>query len=230
MSGGSIEIRDMVARRGSFLLRVDELHIEPHEIFAIVGETGAGKTVLLEAIAGAFPLEAGSILLDGKDIRCLPVQQRRLGIVYQDHALFPHMTVAENIGFDDADSVHPEDFSLENWFLGKEYGGQELSGGQWQRVALYRCLHKDAEFYVLDEPTAYLDPSHEAEAVAEILEQLKDKTVLIITHRIGICRLMDQVIVMDKNHKIAGTGSHEELSQTCPVYQKLYESQAEWYR
>lgn len=99
MSGGSIEIRDMVARRGSFLLRVDELYIEPHEIFAIVGETGAGKTVLLEAIAGAFPLEAGSILLDGKDIRCLPVQQRRLGIVYQDHALFPHMTVAENIGY-----------------------------------------------------------------------------------------------------------------------------------
>lgn len=73
MSGGSIEIRDMVARRGSFSLRVDELHIEPHEIFAIVGETGAGKTVLLEAIAGAFSLEAGSILLDGKDIRCLPV-------------------------------------------------------------------------------------------------------------------------------------------------------------
>ena len=116
------------------------------------------------------------------------------------------LTVAENIGFDEADSVHPENFSLENWFLGKEYGGQELSGGQWQRVALYRCLHKDAEFYVLDEPTAYLDPSHEAEAVAEILEQLKDKTVLIITHRIGICRLMDQVIVMDKSHKIAGTG------------------------
>ena len=65
----------------------------------VVGPRGVGKTVLLEAIAGAFPLEAGSILLDGKDIRCLPVQQRRLGIVYQDHALFPHMTVAENIGY-----------------------------------------------------------------------------------------------------------------------------------
>lgn len=99
MSGGSIEIRDMVARRGSFLLRVDELYIEPHEIFAIVGEAGAGKTVLLEAIVGAFPLEAGSILLDGKDIRCLPVRQRRLGVVYRDHALFPHMTVAESIGY-----------------------------------------------------------------------------------------------------------------------------------
>ena len=99
MGGGGIEIRDMVARCGSFSLCVDELYIEPHEIFAIVGETGAGKTVLLEAIVGAFPLEAGSILLDGKDIRCLPVRQRRLGIVYQDHALFPHMTVAENIGY-----------------------------------------------------------------------------------------------------------------------------------
>ncbi|WP_418315248.1 ATP-binding cassette domain-containing protein [Senegalimassilia anaerobia] len=99
MSGGSIEIREMVARRGSFSLRVDELHIEPHEIFAIVGEAGAGKTVLLEAIVGAFPLEAGSILLDGKDIRCLPVRQRRLGVVYRDHALFPHMTVAESIGY-----------------------------------------------------------------------------------------------------------------------------------
>ena len=82
MSGGSIEVRDMVARRGSFSLRVDSLHIEPHEIFAIVGETGAGKTVLLEAIAGAFPLERGSILLDGKDIRCTETSQRRWTSLY----------------------------------------------------------------------------------------------------------------------------------------------------
>ena len=196
----------------------------------LVGENGAGKTTLIKCLLGLYPLKSGSISYD----KVLVSAERDCD--YSNISVMPHefgrycLTVAENIGFDDADSVHPEDFSLENWFLGKEYGGQELSGGQWQRVALYRCLHKDAEFYVLDEPTAYLDPSHEAEAVAEILEQLKDKTVLIITHRIGICRLMDQVIVMDKNHKIAGTGSHEELSQTCPVYQKLYESQAEWYR
>lgn len=197
---------------------------------ALVGENGAGKTTLIKCLLGLYPLKSGSISYD----KVLVNAERDCD--YSNISVMPHefgrycLTVAENIGFDDADSVHPENFSLENWFLGKEYGGQELSGGQWQRVALYRCLHKDAEFYVLDEPTAYLDPSHEAEAVAEILEQLKDKTVLIITHRIGICRLMDQVIVMDKNHKIAGTGSHEELSQTCPVYQKLYESQAEWYR
>ena len=147
MSGGSIEIRDMVARRGSFLLRVDELHIEPHEIFAIVGETGAGKTVLLEAIAGAFPLEAGSILLDGKDIRCLPVQQRRLGIVYQDHALFPHMTVAENIGYGlrmarvpKAEAARRVEEMLDLFsirHIADRYPGI-ISGGEGQRAALAR--------------------------------------------------------------------------------------------
>ena len=209
------------------------LSVNLGEIHALSGENGAGKSTLMKILFGEEQPTSGEIYVNGKQVHMSSPQmaiKMGIGMVHQHFMLVSSLTVAENIGFDDADSVHPENFSLENWFLGKEYGGQELSGGQWQRVALYRCLHKDAEFYVLDEPTAYLDPSHEAEAVAEILEQLKDKTVLIITHRIGICRLMDQVIVMDKNHKIAGTGSHEELSQTCPVYQKLYESQAEWYR
>lgn len=168
MSGGSIEIRDMVARRGSFSLRVDELHIEPHEIFAIVGETGAGKTVLLEAIAGAFPLEAGSILLDGKDIRCLPVQQRRLGIVYQDHALFPHMTVAENIGYGlrmarvpKAEAARRVEEMLDLFsirHIADRYPGI-ISGGEGQRAALARALVMRPEILLLDEPFSALDPT-----------------------------------------------------------------------
>ena len=167
MSGGSIEIRDMVARRGSFLLRVDELHIEPHEIFAIVGETGAGKTVLLEAIAGAFPLEAGSILLDGKDIRCLPVQQRRLGIVYQDHALFPHMTVAENIGYGlrmarvpKAEAARRVEEMLDLFsirHIADRYPGI-ISGGEGQRAALARALVMRPEILLLDEPRSTPPP------------------------------------------------------------------------
>lgn len=87
------------SRRGAFCLSINELSIAPREVFAVVGETGAGKTVLLEAIAGAFPLENGTILLDGKNVSTLPIQQRHLGILYQDHALFPHLTVRDNIGY-----------------------------------------------------------------------------------------------------------------------------------
>ncbi len=86
---GSIRIDRLLVTRGSFTLRVDELTVRPREIFAILGETGAGKTVLLEAIAGAYPVDEGAIELDGKNIETLPVQQRHLGIVYQDYALFP---------------------------------------------------------------------------------------------------------------------------------------------
>ena len=96
---GSISIRDLTVTRGSFTLRVDELEIAPREVFAILGRTGSGKTVLMESIAGAFPLDGGAILLDGKDVESLPIQQRHLGVVYQDHALFPHMTVFENVAF-----------------------------------------------------------------------------------------------------------------------------------
>lgn len=86
-------------RCGAFCLSINELSIATREVFAVIGETGAGKTVLLEAIAGAFPLEDGTILLDGKNVSTLPVQQRHLGIVYQDHTLFLHLTVRDNIGY-----------------------------------------------------------------------------------------------------------------------------------
>lgn len=194
MSGGSIEIRDMVARRGSFLLRVDELHIEPHEIFAIVGETGAGKTVLLEAIAGAFPLEAGSILLDGKDIRCLPVQQRRLGIVYQDHALFPHMTVAENIGYGlrmarvpKAEAARRVDDMLDLFsirHIADRYPGI-ISGGEGQRAALARALVMQPEILLLDEPFSALDPTTKKrmyETLRDVHGRFRCTVVLSLIH------------------------------------------------
>ena len=193
MSGGSIEIRDMVARRGSFSLRVDGLHIEPHEIFAIVGETGAGKTVLLEAIAGAFPLESGSILLDDKDIRCLPVQQRRLGIVYQDHALFPHMTVAENIGYGlrmarvpKAEAASRVDEMLDLFsirHIADRYPGI-ISGGEGQRAALARALVLQPEILLLDEPFSALDPTTK-KRMYDTLRNVHGRfrcTVVFVTH------------------------------------------------
>ena len=193
MSGGSIEIHDMVARRGNFTLRVDNLNILPHEIFAILGKTGAGKTVLLEAIAGAFPLESGTILLDGKDIRCLPVQQRRLGIVYQDHALFPHMTVAENIGYGLKMARVPKEeacirvnemldlFSIR--YIADKYPGI-ISGGEGQRTALARALVLQPEILLLDEPFSALDPTTK-KRMYETLRTMHKRfhcTVVFVTH------------------------------------------------
>lgn len=193
MKGGSIEIRDMLVQRGSFSLRVDELDVSPHEIFAIVGETGAGKTVLLEAIAGAFPLEEGRILLDGKDIRKLPVQQRRLGIVYQDHALFPHMTVAENIGYGlkmarvpKAQAAQRVEEMLELFSIGHiadRYPGI-ISGGESQRTALARALVLQPEILLLDEPFSALDPTTKKHTY-ETLRDVHDRfgcTVIFVTH------------------------------------------------
>ena len=190
---GSIEIRSMVARRGSFSLSVEELRVSPHEIFAIVGETGAGKTVLLEAIAGAFPLEGGSILLDGKDIRCLPVQQRRLGIVYQDHALFPHMTVRENIAYGLKMAGVPKEERerrvsemLELFSIGQiaeRYPGI-ISGGEGQRTALARALVLQPEILLLDEPFSALDPTTK-KRMYETLRDVHSRfgcTVVFVTH------------------------------------------------
>ena len=138
------------------------------------------------------------------------------------------MTTAENIGFGQAEQVDVSKLGLKNVFLGKEDGGEELSGGQWQKIALARCLQKKAQFYILDEPTASMDPVHEREAIKEILEQLRE-TVLLITHRIGFCREMDKILVMKSDHTLAGVGNHEELMMNCSTYRNLYESQAKWY-
>lgn len=190
---GSIEIRDLTVHRGSFTLRVERLSIAPREVFAILGRTGAGKTVLMEAIAGAFPLDGGSILLDGKDAQTLPVQQRHLGVVYQDHALFPHMTVRENIGYglrmngvarDEAAARVREQlelFGIEG--IADKHPGI-ISGGESQRTALARALVLRPEILILDEPFSALDPSTKErmyETVRSIHRRF-DCTIVFVTH------------------------------------------------
>ena len=165
---GSIDIEGLRVRRGSFELRLDHLAIAPREVFAILGETGAGKTVLMEAVAGAFPIDEGRILLDGKDVRTLPVQQRHLGIVYQDYALFPHMTVRENISYglkmngcapDEMRDRVDEQLDLFGIaHIADRYPGV-ISGGESQRTALARALVLEPDILLLDEPFSALDPA-----------------------------------------------------------------------
>ena len=199
---GSIEVRDLRVERGSFVLEVPRLSVRPREVFAILGSTGSGKTVLMESIAGAFPLDGGCILLDGKDVESLPVQQRHLGILYQDYALFPHMTVRENIAYGlrmngcpprERDERVQAMLSLfDIGHLAERYPGI-ISGGESQRTALARAL-------VL-EPVSALDPVTKERLYATLraVHARFDCTIVFVTHDFNEARtLADRVgVVLD---------------------------------
>ena len=190
---GRIDISNLRVTRGEFTLEVDELSINEREIFAILGTTGSGKTVLMESIAGAFPIDGGSILLDGKDIGSLPIQQRHLGILYQDYALFPHMTVHDNIAYglkrakprpsdiDDQVNAMLSMFNIE--YLADRYPGV-ISGGESQRAALARALIMHPEILILDEPFSALDPTTKRQ-MYEMLRDVHERfacTIVFVTH------------------------------------------------
>ena len=190
---GSIDITDLEVTRGEFTLLVDSLSIRAGEIFAILGTTGSGKTVLMESIAGAYPFDSGSILLDGKNIEELPIQQRHLGILYQDYALFPHMTVWDNIAYGlrrsrprrhDVDERVQEMldlFGIEH--LAERYPGI-ISGGEAQRTALARALVMQPDILILDEPFSALDPTTKT-AMYDMLRSVHGRfgcTIVFVTH------------------------------------------------
>ncbi len=189
----SIDIRDLEARRGTFRLRVPELSIASGEVFAILGTTGSGKTVLLEAIAGAFPFEKGEVLIDGVATSEMAVQDRGLGILYQDHALFPHMTVRQNIeygarvrGISACEIERRSDelmaiFGIEG--IAESYPGA-ISGGESQRTALSRALMVEPDVLLLDEPFSALDPTTKKRlysVVADVHERF-GCTMVLVTH------------------------------------------------
>lgn len=207
---GSIKIHDLRVRRGSFVLNVSALDVRPREIFAILGSTGSGKTVLMEAIAGACSWNTGEILLDGKRANSLPVQQRHLGILYQDYALFPHMTVRENveyglrarkIGGNEARKRVDRllaSFGIDG--IADRYPGI-ISGGEAQRTALARALVLEPEILLLDEPFSALDPATKRQmysVVREVHERF-DCTIVFVTHDFAEARILaDRVgIVLD---------------------------------
>jgi molybdate/tungstate transport system ATP-binding protein len=188
-----IRIENLETRLTSFNLREINLSIEEGEFFILMGSTGAGKTVLLEALAGLIPIKNGKIFISGKDVTRLPPEKRGIGIVYQDYALFPHMTVMENIKYglhfhkldeDDAEKrlrKMVEELDLPH--LGNRLP-LHLSGGELQRVALARALMVKPDVLLLDEPLSALDPNFR-EGIRHNLKRLHQSshaTFLMVTH------------------------------------------------
>ena len=176
------------------------------ELVVIVGPSGCGKSSLLRAIAGLDPVVGGRVVLDGTDVSALPPEKRRIGLVFQDHALFPHRRVEQNIAFglthlDRAARVRRVDELLELVRLpgvGKRYP-HELSGGEQQRIALARALAPDPAVVLLDEPFASLDQSLRDEVRSDVIEalRLRNAAAVLVTHdREEALALGDRVAVM----------------------------------
>ncbi|MCL2387286.1 MAG: ABC transporter ATP-binding protein/permease [Defluviitaleaceae bacterium] len=220
------------------------LKIAQGETVAIVGENGAGKSTLVRLMIGLYKPDEGTILFGGADTSQTKLTTifKNLTGVFQRFQRY-HLTLKENIRMGDTSSPETIFESLtqsgleltpatypqgEDTMLSREFEGVDLSGGQWQRVAIARGLYRAHNIVVLDEPTAAIDPIEESRIYEKFIEISKNKTAIIVTHRLGSTKIADRVIVMEKG-KIVDIGNHDELLSRGGTYAKMFHAQAEWY-
>ncbi len=224
------------------------LTIKPGEKIAIVGENGSGKSTFVSLLTGLYSPTKGRILVNGEDIsKKLGFLRDKMSCTMQDF-LQHQENVEENVRVGDLGHSHTEEevsIALQKADMaeyvdgmankGKTYlsnlhkGSVDLSGGQWQKLAMARNLLKDrAKIMLMDEPTAALDPLAESRLYREFSNMTQDKTVILISHRLGATRLADRVLVFDDG-KVVEDGTHEELLTKKQLYAKMYHAQAQWY-
>lgn len=217
--------------------------------YAIVGKNGSGKTTLIKLLTGMYKNYEGEILVDNVELKNLGVNDIRniYSIVYQDFAKYPidiksnvvFGNIVKNIDCKKLDecllSVNMYDFinklpNKESTYVGKvKKGSVDLSGGQWQKLAMARAIYNPSKIRILDEPTAALDPMAESELYENFGVLSKDDTSIFISHRLGSVKLSDTIIVLD-NGEIVESGSHLELMKSKKLYYQLYCDQRSWYK
>jgi len=219
------------------------------EKLALVGENGAGKTTLVKLLVRLYEPTAGEILMDGVNIQSYnrAEYQQKFGAIFQDFVKY-YLTAKENIAIgnilqfqDQSRIASAAEYSLADrvvqglpvrydQILGKRFGsGTELSGGQWQKIALARAYMSAGEVIILDEPTSALDARAEHEVFQRFIGLTKGKTSVIISHRFSTVRMADRIIVL-KDGGILERGTHEELMARGDLYAELFELQAEGYQ
>ena len=217
-----ISIKNLKVDLGSFLLRNINLDIKQGEYFIILGPTGAGKTVLLEAIAGLFPILKGEVWVDGREITKFSPEERGIGIVYQDQALFPHLSVEENIAFGLKMRKYPKQGIKAKIDAMAEIVGivhllgrstVTLSGGEKQRVALARALVTEPKVLLLDEPLSALDPETR-EGLQQELRKMHHRvkvTIIHVTHDFEEAIALGHRVAVLNDGSIAQVGTPEEI-------------------
>ncbi len=214
------------------------LHIPEHTTTAIVGPSGGGKTTLTSLLSRFWDVDEGEVLLDGRNVRdySMDALMRNFSFVFQNVYLF-HDTIANNIRFGQPDAPMEQVIAAAKKACCHDFitalpdgyetvireGGSSLSGGERQRISIARAIMKDAPVIVLDEATANVDPENEADLMAAIQELTREKTIIMIAHRLKTVRHADQILVIDGG-KIAQQGTHESLMQQDGIYRSFIES------
>ncbi len=231
------------------VLRDVSFHLRPGEKVALVGPNGAGKTTLIKLLTRLYDPTSGQILLDGVDLRDYDLLQLRqkIGVIFQDFVRY-HLPASENVGFGQVEAL--DDLErimaaarksgadevigaladgyatvLGRWFS----GGRDLSGGQWQKIALARAFMRDCELIVLDEPTAALDAENELRVFEQFRALTEERMAVLISHRFSTVRMADRIFVIEDG-TITESGTHHALLAQGGTYARLFTLQAESYR
>jgi ATP-binding cassette, subfamily B, bacterial len=225
------------------------LHIRPGELIALVGENGAGKSTLVKLLLRFYDPDRGFVKVSGVDLAHVDPEalRSRIGVLFQDYASY-ELTVRENVvmgrpqrDVDDSRVMEALNDARSEWLVRKMpsgldsrvgrlfEGGHDLSGGEWQRLALARIMYRDADIWILDEPTSSLDPEAEAAIFAELKENLKGRIGIVISHRFSTVRIADRIAVI-ADGRVKELGTHDELLRAEGRYAQLFELQAAGYR
>lgn len=234
----------------NYILNGFSFKFEKGNNYAIVGANGAGKTTLIKLLTGLYDTYEGEILLNGRDINEYNKEDVKniFSSVFQDYAKYSLSIkdnikvgnlsryddiqeselneIVSNVGLDELISKYSDGIDTK---LGKIYDkGQDISGGQWQRIALARAMVRDSQLCILDEPTSALDPISESNLYSEFKNISEGKTLILISHRLGSTKIADKILVIDKG-KLAEEGTHKQLIEKNGIYADMYESQRSWY-
>jgi ATP-binding cassette subfamily B protein len=241
---GVLELRDVEFRypgAAAPVLAGISVTARPGEITALIGSTGAGKTTLLELIPRLSDPTAGTVTLDGVDVRERDLEElwSRIGMVPQRAYLFTG-TIASNLRFGRPEATDDELWAALEVAQAKDFveqmpqklespiaqGGTNVSGGQRQRLAIARALLRDPGLLIFDDSFSALDLATEARLRAALAPKLANATVIVVGQRIASIRHAHQILVLDGG-KLVGKGTHAQLLQTCPPYREIVESQSE---
>jgi ATP-binding cassette subfamily B protein len=225
------------------------LHIRAGELVALVGENGAGKSTLVKLLLRFYDTDRGSVRVGGVDVKDMDPEtlRSRIGVLFQDYATY-ELSVRENVVMGRPGGAVSDEHVMEalrdarsDWLVKKMSngldskvgrlfeGGHDLSGGEWQRLALARIMYRDADVWILDEPTSSLDPEAEAGIFAELKDNLRGRIGIVISHRFSTVRIADRIAVI-VDGRVAELGTHDELLRRGGRYAQLFELQAAGYR